>query len=195
VLYLTLVRHGSTRLNAEHRYQGWIDPPLSDAGAREAERLREALADASFDRVLSSDLQRARDTARIIAPATRLEVDPRLRELNFGGWDGLTYDEAEARYGARLRRWIASPTRSAPPRGEPFRRFRERVVSAYTSLPAAGSVLMVAHGGPIRMILAHALGLQWRHVVLMQISACGITRLAVHPQGAHLLCLNETAHL
>jgi broad specificity phosphatase PhoE len=195
VLNLTLARHASTRHNEESRYQGWIDPPLSARGVREAGCLGEALAGQHFDFVLCSDLQRARATARQVAPAVESRSDARLRELDFGGWDGLTYDEAEARFGERLRRWIERPTRVKPPGGESFRSFRARVTAVYDALPAAGEVLLVAHGGSIRLILAHALGLSWRQVVLMQLSACGITRLAVHPEGAHLLCLNSTAHL
>lgn len=190
MLHLTLVRHASTALNAERRYQGWCDPPLSEAGRREAQRLARRLHGAAWDRVLCSDLQRSRETARILAPDASAEADPRLREMDFGAWDGLTYDEAEARDPERIRRWIDDPLGVSPPDGEPFDAFRTRVVGSLREFPRAGTALVVAHGGPIRLILSELIGLPWDRVVLMQVSAGAVTRLAVHPEGAHLLCLN-----
>jgi alpha-ribazole phosphatase len=190
VLHLTLVRHASTTLNEQRRYQGWCDHPLSDRGRAEAADLARRLAGERWDRVLSSDLARARDTAALLAPGAEVVPDPRLRELDFGAWDGLTYDEAEARDPEAIRRWIDDPLGVRPPGGESFTDFRARVVAALHDLPLEGSALVVAHGGPVRLLVAELLGLAWSQVVLMQVSACSLTRLAVHPDGAHLLCLN-----
>lgn len=195
MLELTLVRHASTALNETRRYQGWIDPPLSERGRSEALRLRSRLHGASFDRVLCSDLLRCRETLELALPDCTPEADPRLRELGFGGWDGLTYEECLALDPARLRDWIDDPIGATPPEGEPFEAFRGRVDAVLGALPAEGHVLIVTHGGPIRRVLTRALALEWRHVVLMQLSPGGITRLAIHPDGGHLLCLNDTAHL
>jgi broad specificity phosphatase PhoE len=195
VLELTLVRHASTALNEQRRYQGWIDPPLSPRGCAEALQLRERLRDAHFDRIVYSDLRRCVDTAALALPGVSAEADARLRELHFGAWDGCTYNECEARDAARLHAWTRDPIGETPPGGEPFDRFRQRVDGALDALPREGSALIIAHGGPIRRILARALGLEWSRVVLMQLSPCGITRLALHPDGGHLRCWNDTAHI
>lgn len=195
MLRLTLVRHASTALNEAHRYQGWTDPPLSERGQGEALRLGERLRGGGFDRVLTSDLRRCTETAALTLPGAPTEVDRRLREIDFGAWNGRTYDECRVTHPDGLRRWIADPEREAPPEGEAFDAFRARVDAAADALPREGQVLLIAHGGPIRRIVARALGLAWSQVVLMQLSACGITRLALHPEGGHLLCLNDASHL
>jgi len=84
---LILVRHGQSTHNAQARLQGQADPPLSDAGRAEAELLRPALARFDEDRVLTSDLQRASQTAELLGyPGARR--DPRLREIDVGAWEG-----------------------------------------------------------------------------------------------------------
>lgn len=195
MLELTLVRHASTALNETRRYQGSVDLPLSEWGRLEALRLRARLGAAAFDRILCSDLRRCRETLELALPDCTPEADSRLRELDFGGWEGRTYEECLALDAARLQDWVDDPTGTTPPEGEPFEAFRGRVDAVHDALPAHGCVLIVTHGGPIRRVVARALALDWRHVVLMQLSPGGITRLAIHPDGGHLLCLNDTAHL
>lgn len=195
MLHLTLVRHASTAWNRERRYQGWGDPPLSVEGRAEAERLGARLRGERFDGVVASDLRRSVETARLALPGAPLETDARLREMDFGAWDGLTYDECVRSDAARVERWIVDPTRECPPEGERFDAFAARVDAGVDRLPREGRVLLVAHGGPLRRIVARALGLAWGQVVLMEAAACGITRLVLHPEGGHLLCWNDTAHL
>lgn len=192
VLELTLVRHASTRLNEERRYQGRLDPPLSARGRMEAERLAERLRSTDFDRCLRSDARRCAETAALALPGTDFEVDTRLGEIDFGEWEGLTYDECSRNDPALAERWIDDPIRHTPPGGEPFTDFCDRVDRVIAELEREGSVLIVAHGGTIRRVVAHAVGLEWRHVALFQLSPGGITRLVLHPEGGHLRTLNET---
>src|SRR5262252_2076150 len=94
---LLLVRHGETDWNAEGRLQGHTDRPLSDFGRRQARALADELAGDSIVAVYASDLSRARETAEIVAAQLGLEValDPRLREKDWGTWEGLTPEERE----------------------------------------------------------------------------------------------------
>ena len=89
---LCLVRHARTAFGADGRFCGSSDPPLDEVGRRQAERLRVRLAPTSFDRVWSSDLRRAVETATIIDRGTPT-IDVRLRELDFGTLEGKRWDE------------------------------------------------------------------------------------------------------
>ncbi|HEV2146643.1 MAG TPA: alpha-ribazole phosphatase [Longimicrobiaceae bacterium] len=192
MLRVTLVRHGTTAWNESGRYQGWSDPPLSERGRAEAERLRDRLAGESFDRVVASDLLRARETAEIAAPGTAVEAEPRLRELHFGAWEGLTWDECTARDGDLLRLWTEDPSAHTPPEGETVADFEARVAAALDDLPAEGSVLVVAHAGVVHAVLARWLGVTLRQTFPLRISACGVTRAEVFPGGVRVTCVNET---
>jgi broad specificity phosphatase PhoE len=199
VLRLTLVRHASTAWNEAGRYQGWGDPPLSERGREEAERLRARLAGERFDRVVASDLRRARETAEIALPALvpvlEVETDPRLRELHFGAWEGLTWAECTARDGDLLTRWTEDPLSCAPPEGEETRAFEARVGSAVGEIPGNGQVLWVVHAGVIHAALARWLGVSLRQTFALRLSACGITRAEFFPGGVRITCVNDTAHM
>src|SRR5919202_2469674 len=111
---LILVRHGESTWNAEERLQGQLDPPLSERG-REQSRALAAIADGvPDDRVVCSDLTRARETAELIGlrPA---RFDPRWREIDIGSWGGKTAAEIDAQ-GETLTNWRGGPRRA--PHGE-----------------------------------------------------------------------------
>lgn len=195
MLRLTLVRHGSTEWNEAGRFQGWGDPPLSARGRGEAERLGAHLAGEEFDRVVASDLLRARETAALALPSAPVETDPRLREMDFGAWDGLTWAECVARDGDLIRRWSEDPAAVAPPGGESLAAFEARIAAALADLPEEGSRLWVVHAGVIHAILARWMDVPLRRTFALHISACGITRAELFPGGgAKVMCVNETAH-
>jgi probable phosphoglycerate mutase len=157
-----LARHGQSDWNATGRWQGFADRPLTERGREQARELAERLADFALDGVYSSDLQRARETAEAVAGPRELQVVTllELREVNVGSWEGLTREEAQARFPDDFRRWQAG---SAGWRdGETYGAMSDRVVAAVRSIAErhpGGRVLVVAHGGPIRAIHAAALGL------------------------------------
>jgi len=190
VLRLTLARHGATEWNAAGRHQGWSDPPLSAEGRAQAEALRGRLAGESFDRVVASDLLRARETARIAVPGVEAATDRRWRELHFGAWEGLTSAECAARDGDLLARWTADPASVTPPGGEAVAEFEARVAAALDALPAEGSVLVVAHAGTIHAVLARWMGVALRQTLALRIGPCGITRAEVFPDGLRVQCVN-----
>jgi broad specificity phosphatase PhoE len=155
---LLVVRHGQSTWNAERRWQGHADPPLSDLGRHQAKVAAEALGD--VDRVVSSDLQRARETAEILADQAcggPVEVTAALRERAAGPWTGLTRDEIEAR-------WPDALATGAYPDGyENDDVILARALPALTALndPARDTVLVVTHGGLIGAVERH-LGAQHR---------------------------------
>ncbi len=152
---LLLVRHGQSAWNAESRWQGWADPPLSDLGEAQAAALASALAPSEFQGVVSSDLERARRTAVIAAQSLGLtvEVEPALRERDVGAWSGLTTPEIERRWPHQLAAW-RSGRLVAPPEGESDDTMAVRVVEALHRLVTRpeDSLLVVTHGGLIRLV-------------------------------------------
>ncbi|MBC7325685.1 MAG: histidine phosphatase family protein, partial [Moorella sp. (in: Bacteria)] len=106
-----LVRHGETEWNNNGRYQGHTDVALSVSGRRQAELLRERFRSIPLDSVYSSDLSRARETAAVIAAPHGLTIktEEAFREIDFGFWEGLTYQEITARYPHEWERWRQDP--------------------------------------------------------------------------------------
>jgi broad specificity phosphatase PhoE len=156
---LLLLRHGQSTWNAEGRWQGWADPPLSALGEAQARAAAERLADAGLVSVVSSDLQRARRTAELIAERLGLEVlpvEPDLRERNIGDWSGLTTTEIEQGWPGWLAAWRAGEL-ERPPNGESRDDIARRVLAVLERLAAGdgGGVLVVTHGGVIHLVQDH----------------------------------------
>jgi len=161
---ILLVRHGQSTWNADGRWQGQADPPLSPLGEEQAGDAARRLAAGQFCRVLASDLRRALRTAEILAEAVGLpvEVDPDLREIDVGDWQGLTRAEIEAGWPGALADWSEGRSES-PPGGETRTHLVERARAALARAAAAASpgdrVLLVSHGALVRH-LDRVLGLQ-----------------------------------
>jgi broad specificity phosphatase PhoE len=159
---ILLARHGESDWNRAGRWQGFADRPLTDRGREQAAELAERLADISLDAIYSSDLERARVTAESVAAAQGLTVTtmPELREVDVGSWEGLTREEAQARFPEDFRVWRNGGVGWHD--GETYLQMSERILSAVSAIAArheGGRALVVAHGGPIRAIHAAALGL------------------------------------
>jgi broad specificity phosphatase PhoE len=162
VTTLYLARHGESDWNVERRWQGNADRPLTDLGRRQAGQLAERLASTPLDAVYSSDLRRARETAEAVARRQGLEVRTlaALREVDVGSWSGLTREEVEERFPAAFATWREGG--HGWEGGEAYEDMAERVVTAVLEIAGShpgGSVLVVAHGGPIRALHSVALGL------------------------------------
>jgi 2,3-bisphosphoglycerate-dependent phosphoglycerate mutase len=162
VTLVLLARHGESDWNAAGRYQGHADRPLTEQGRRQAEELASRLARVRLDAVYSSDLARARDTARPVAEAHGLRVEtlPELREVDVGSWSGLTREEAEQQFPEGFQRWLRWELGWED--GESFEEMGARVVGAVRRLAArhpSGRILVVSHGGSIRAVHAAAAGM------------------------------------
>lgn len=158
---LLLLRHGQSTWNAEQRWQGTADPPLSASGERQALRAAAWLAEElpPFSGVAASDLQRSRRTAEIIAEALALgpvELHSALRERDVGAWSGCTTDEISARWPGQLQAWREGRL-DRPPGGEDDKSMVARVVPVLERLCARPEdlLLVVTHGGAIRALERH----------------------------------------
>lgn len=153
---LVLIRHGQTDWNIAGRYQGFTDIDLNDTGVMEARELRRTIDRRGISRVYSSDSVRASHFARLVFPDLDINESPNLREMRFGIFEGLTYDEILARHGRVYRDWLDDPTAVTIPEGEDFYSFERRVnveVSRIVSENIGLTAAIVTHAGPIRAIL------------------------------------------
>jgi alpha-ribazole phosphatase len=154
---LHLIRHGVAD-GVTGRCIGHHDVPLSAEGRAAMRRAGEQWEGPTPTRVISSDLARATASAHELAGAWGLpvEIDPRLRELHFGEWEGCTWEALERDDGARLSAWMQDWVHVAPPGGESFVDLTTRVLACADHL-TPGTVV-VAHAGSIRALLCHARG-------------------------------------
>jgi probable phosphoglycerate mutase len=152
---VVLWRHGRTEWNVAGRVQGQSDIPLDDVGRRQAREAAARLAALRPDQIVSSDLLRAAETAQVLGDLTGTAVvlDERLREMNFGEREGLTWREAWNQFPAGMRAWVeGDETQIAG--SETHRQAGERFAAALTEileeLPDAGILVVVAHGAVLR---------------------------------------------
>jgi alpha-ribazole phosphatase len=154
---LLLIRHGETDWNVEGRYQGQSDVPLNDRGRAQAKKLSAQLEGTQLDAIYSSDLARAKDTAEILAEVTGapLVLDPRLREIHQGLWEGMLFQDIQQKYAEAFDRRKQDPLKVAPPEGETVGQLRARVLAALKDILQThphGRVALVSHGLSLALI-------------------------------------------
>lgn len=160
---LWLVRHGQTDWNLEGRYQGQADPPLNATGQAEAERAAAFFAEIALDAIISSDLQRAVQTAEAISQQVGVPyiTDERLREVRLGVWEGCLFPEIQARYPAELEARKLEPLDFRAPGGELLREVAQRVWQVADEIAtryAGKQVALVSHGLTLAALLTRAHG-------------------------------------
>ncbi|MHB8146018.1 MAG: histidine phosphatase family protein, partial [Vulcanimicrobiaceae bacterium] len=193
---------GLTRWNVGKRFQGHTNVALSDEGRAQAQALVGAFAGDAFDVANASDLDRAMETARIalgtrpIAPIP----DARLREFDFGAWEGLTWDEISARWPELRDRGSTVAKLYRPHDGESFEDVTARVAAFLSDLRGRSHerVLVVTHAGVLHAVLAAlGSGLEDRRgdALSLTFSPLGITRIAMEGDRSRLITLNDVSHL
>ncbi len=195
-----LIRHGETDFNLQKRYCGHSDVSLNQTGTQQARKLWERFKNISIDAVHSSDLKRARQTAEIVfaEQLDGIRKTALLRELDFGQWEGLTYDEILAKDEKSYQAWLENPTLLAPPGGETLselnRRLRKFLAKALEESQDK-VIAAVSHAGPIRTLLCDALkaplNVNWRVAVD---GAC-VSVIDYHGTEPIVRLVNDTCHL
>jgi alpha-ribazole phosphatase len=165
---LWLIRHGEPEESVRQRCYGSLDVGLSARGQEQMADVAQHLSAEPIARVYSSPRSRALDGARAIAGSTRhVEVLADLREIDFGAFEGLAYDEIAARYPQIYNSWMDHPTEVEFPGGESYAVMRVRVLHALDHMLRASkgeTVAVVTHGGVIRALIAWALGVPDEHI-------------------------------
>lgn len=188
---LTLVRHGATAYNAQRRFQGQSDVPLSEEGRLQAARLAARLREERFERIFTSDLLRARETASAIAAPHALEpiADARLREFAFGAWEGLTWAEILAeRPHLSEANWHHAQL-YAPEGGENFDAVCARVRSFCDDLVTqeVRSAVAVTHAGTLHALLSVLALPESKQAVPVNFFPASITRVVNDAGGWRLI--------
>jgi len=195
-----LLRHGQTPLSVDKRFSGTGEARLTDLGLRQAAAAAARLAGCGATSVVSSPLARAQQTAAHVAQRLGLEVEvePGLRETDFGDWEGYTFSEVGERWPRELAAWLAS-TAVAPPFGESFdattsrvRQARDRVLARH----GGQTVVIVSHVTPIKTLLRIALDAPASSLYRMHLDLASISEIQWFADGpAVVRSLNDAAHV
>jgi alpha-ribazole phosphatase len=153
-LVVLLCRHGLTDENQKGKYIGWSNPPLSPSGIQSLKK--DGIQYPSYDLVYSSDLIRCKQTVQLLFPRTPLITTPKIREIHFGDWEGMHYEQLKC--DDQYQQWIQNMERPIP-NGESLPIFRQRVDCAWKQIIEdlikynVNRVAIVTHGGVIRQLL------------------------------------------
>ena len=174
-----LMRHAKPELPMNGRvYYGQTDYPLSAQGIAAAEEVGEYLkGKITFDYLYASDMIRAQQTARLVAPYLPITTVPALREVNLGEWEGRGYDEVREQFREIYEARGVKFAEVAPPGGETFGELQRRTVPAFEEILSArrsGAILIVAHGAAIWSIMARCFGLDLNDMFFFSQDYCGI---------------------
>lgn len=181
---IILVRHAESIM--ADRYCGQSDPELSAAGIAQLPEIVQQIEPSQVNRILSSDMLRARQTAEAIAQAAQIPVElrPALREIHFGLWEGLHWSEIEAQFPCEAKAWLQEFPGPAAPEGEPFADFLKRLDDEFLSIFARDEdekVVVVTHNGVIRFALTRYFGYSWDTAVHQQISCGAVIPIVYSP--------------
>ena len=154
------IRHAETEMAG--RYCGHSDPDLNAQGRAQLTRLSRLLAEEMLETVYSSDLRRAASTAKAIAAGRNIPqvLRPALREIHFGDWEGMCWEEIERLNPGYAQTWMKSYPNLPTPSGESFEDFERRVLTEVKHLMdrSPGPIAVVTHGGVLRVVLRHLCG-------------------------------------
>jgi broad specificity phosphatase PhoE len=202
--HVVIIRHGQSQGNAEGRFGGHTDTPLSPRGRRQAEATARALGSEKFTAIFSSDLPRAIETASPLAKLTGvpLETTDALRERSVGVMEGLTFEEAAEQhpeqYQALLRRDFEHVLRG----GESYRQTLDRasrMLDEAIEQHRGGRIVLFAHTGTICILILHLMGAldaPELKPVWIATANCGIARFDLRDDGfVRVLAINDTRHL
>jgi alpha-ribazole phosphatase len=201
MMRLLLVRHGETEWNRQKRHQGQKDIPLNEYGRQQVSTLAQRLKNEPINALYSSDLCRAWETAKTISTRKGELIvvkDARLREMNFGRWEGLTWSEIQEKDPLVMENWSKYLAEKGPPGGETLFRFSERILEFSEEIIKSHkdeTVLLVAHGGTIMvlicLLLGHPIDKYWQ----FRIEKASLSDISVYTEGAIINQLNDTNHL
>lgn len=195
-----LVRHARTSWNDLGRYGGHSDVSLDEMGREQIKKVAQRLRNYPLKAVYASDLARAYETAQSIAEVHQLPVEKfcDLREINFGQWEGKTYQEIIENHQELMESWIKDPFNIRIPDGETMKEMQERVVGCLEDIVARhpkDTIVVVTHAGPIWTIICNILEVPLSCYWRLKQSNAGINILEFYDGQGVIVLLNDTSHL
>lgn len=196
-----LVRHGHVPGIAPERFRGRADLPLTEEGRRQAElTARRIAATWRPSAIYASPLSRCRDTGAAIGRPFGLTPIPLdgLADIDYGEWQGLTPDEARARWPRQVDLWYAAPEQARIPGGETLPQVRARLAAAVHAVCAAHpgeTIVLVGHDSVNRVLLLHALDASLAHYWRIRQHPCAINEIECGDGGFVIVSMNQTDHL
>ena len=197
---MILIRHGETEGNPFSRLQGSVDLPLSEIGRAQAQAAAEALKAEEPDRLVTSDMKRAAETARIIAgrlgSPVPVVLDSRLREIDLGIWEGMTLDEVRRKFPHELELWLRDPKTSAP-EGEPAEAWTNRVSEFAAELLSmkVETVMVVGHLLVFQALISALMEILPAARYPFHLYTGSLSELRIEDGRASLVYLNRLSHL
>ena len=197
---LYLLRHGSTKSNRDGRYMSRSEEGLSGDGRWEVRQLAQRLSSSELAAVYSSPLQRAKETAQIVAQPHRLStaIAPDFNELDLSRWAGLTATEIAAQDPEAWDIWCTNPRSLSISGIESFVELQSRIqkgLEQITTNHPRGNIAVATHDGIIRIAVLLALGISLDNYRAITVSNAGMTILDIGPARAYLRAYNDTGHL
>jgi probable phosphoglycerate mutase len=196
---IILARHGETEWNVKDIFRGLADIALSNNGLKQAEKLARYLSSRKIEAVYSSPLQRARQTAELIARHHRLDVlvTPGLIDVNYGEWQGLLATQVQEKYPELYTLWSNQPQRVRIPGGDRLSqvRRRSRAVVAEVINKYSGTVVLVSHRAVNQVLICALLGLSTSHFWNVKLDVAGTTTFTYENDRFVLVEHNNTSYL
>lgn len=204
MINIYFVRHGETSWNRKGTYQGSTNVPLNNRGLEQAQLCAKRLSNINFSKIITSDLSRALTTASTIHEyhkTASFKIDERLREIDFGNWEGLTYNEISQKWPGMIEDMYEDSADMKIPGGESFAQMQTRawnaVKDAITTCQDNDNLLVVCHGGTIRALICKALHISLKHAWNFRQGNTAISIVQYYDDGNFnaLNLLNDTAHI
>lgn len=193
---LFLIRHGETEDAETKKYKGSINVPLSNNGIKQIEMLSEFLIkNTTLNVIYTSPLRRAQNSAEIIAQKYHLQiiVIEQLREIYFGAWEGMNFEEVRVKFPEEFEAWANDPVKQGPVNGETIVQLRDRVMEAVNQILSINrnqNVAIVAHGAVNRVIIAEILGLPLNNIFRIEQDFGALNIIEFHRRFPILRLLN-----
>jgi len=192
---LFLVRHGEVVIQGQGKFLGFTDLDLSPRGKEQVAGVAEYLKDVSLDQAYASDLKRAMDSVGIICQGRTIKPIPcpAFREMDMGEWDGKSWEEIKKTKPEINPRFFNNLNKFHFPGGENWPHFRSRVLRGLKTLLKEGpgkDILLVAHAGVNRIILAHSLGLPFKNMFFMDQGYAGLNIIECYGKVSKVILMN-----
>ncbi len=195
-----LIRHGETDWNTQQIFRGKIDIPLNESGLAQARAVRESLKDREIDRIYSSPLSRALETARILGENRNLKIETEeaFIDIDFGRWQGLSHQKVREAHKDLYEMWLSNPQTVTFPEGESLETVRTRSGKALEEIVKnhpGETLAIVSHRVLNKVLLCAVLGVELSHFWYIRQDTCAINVFEYKDGAFYLTLLNDTCHL